>query len=308
MIDNQHPIGSGFTAASTAGDVLDGLDLTGRQVVVTGGRGRLGAEVSRALAAAGASVTVAGRDQIDLADPASIDAFAQRWLASGRPVHALVNNAVPRFSPELRLDGRGNELSFSTSHLGHFQLTRALLPALRRAGGARVLTVSSGAARFGEIRWDDPAFRRGYDPVQAYGQAKRANVLFTVELDRRYGDEGIRAFAAHPGVIIGPGPHDASALTSYGEQGLVDANGATIIDPAAGKKTIAQGAATLVFGAVSPLLDGLGGLYLKDSDVAVLDDTVRPLTADSIPSDANSAMLDPADARRLWTLSEQLLD
>jgi hypothetical protein len=100
---------------------------------------------------------------------------------------------------------------------------------------------------------------------------------------------------------------DPSRLASYREQGLVDADGTTVIDPAVGKKTIEQGAATLVFGAVSPALDGIGGVYLKDSDVAVLDDTVRPLTASSIPSDANSAMLDDADARRLWDVTEQLL-
>ncbi|KQO63733.1 SDR family NAD(P)-dependent oxidoreductase [Curtobacterium sp. Leaf261] len=324
MYEHQHPIGSGFTAASTADDVLAGVDLTGRSMIVTGGHGRLGREVTRALAAAGAAVTVASRDvdrataavqgisgvrveQLDLSDPDSVDAFAERWNASSRPLHALVANAAMLFTPELQLDARGNELSFSTSHLGHFQLTRALLPALRAADGARVLSVTSGAARFGQIRWDDLAFTRGYDAGAAYGQSKRANVLFTVELDRRFADEGIRAFAAHPGVIIGPGPHDPDRISSYREQGLVDEHGDTVIDPTAGKKTIEQGAANLVFGAASPVLDGIGGVYLKDSDVARLDDEVRPLTADSIPSEANSAMLDADDARRLWSVSEQLL-
>lgn len=323
MITDQHPLPTPFTASSTAADVLDGVDLTGRNVVVTGGHGRLGREASRALAAAGASVTVASRDtdrasaavagmpgvrveRLDLTDPASIDAFAARWTASGRPLHALVNNAAMLFTPDRRLDARGNELSFSTAHLGHFRLTRALLPALLEARGARVLTVTSGAARVGQIRWDDLTFANGYDPGAAYGQSKRANVLFTVELDRRYTDQGIRAFAAHPGVVIGPGPHDESRIASYREQGLVDEHGATVIDPAVGKKTVEQGAATLVFGAASPLLDGVGGVYLKDSDVAVVDDRVRPLTADSIPSDANSAMLDADDARRLWEVSVQL--
>ena len=324
MIDDQHPLGTGFTAASTATDILAGIDLTGRHVIVTGGHGRLGREASRAFAEAGAAVTVASRDttraeaavagidgirveRLDLTDPESVDAFADRWIASGHPVDALVNNAAMLFTPDLRLDSRGNELSFSTSHLGHFQLTRALLPALRKAQDARVLTVTSGAARFGRIRWDDLAFGTGYDAGAAYGQSKRANVLFTVEFDRRFADEGIRAFAAHPGVIIGPAPHDPGRVASYREQGLVDENGETIIDPAGGKKTIEQGAATLVFGAVSPLLDGIGGVYLKDNDVAVLDDAVRHLTADSIPSDANSAMLDLDDARRLWEVSERLL-
>ncbi|GAB3238242.1 SDR family NAD(P)-dependent oxidoreductase [Kineococcus gypseus] len=324
MTTHQAPLHTPFTPASTAHDVLAGVDLSGRAAVVTGGHSRLGREVTRALTSAGASVTVAARDtsraaeavdgmddvrveQLDLTDPASVDAFAARWTGSGRPVHVLVNNAAVLFGPQLRLDARGHELAFSTSHLGHFQLTRALLPALRAAGGARVVTVTSGAARFGGIRWDDLDFATGYDPVAAYAQSKRANVLFTVELDRRYATDGVRAFAAHPGVVIGAGPHAPGRLESYRAQGLVDEHGATVIDPRAGKKTVEQGAATLVFGAASPWLDGIGGVYLKDSDVAVLDDEERPLTADDIPSDANSAMLDPDDARRLWDVSEQLL-
>ncbi|WP_330282728.1 SDR family NAD(P)-dependent oxidoreductase [Streptomyces sp. NBC_00588] len=324
MTAQQTPLGTPFTASSTAADILSGLDLTGREVVVTGGHGRLGREVTRTLSDAGARVTVAARDperaaaaldgikdvqveRLDLTDPGSVDSFARRWLASGRPLHTLVNNAAVLFSPEIVRDARGHELQFSTSHLGHFQLTRALLPALRAADGARVVTVTSGAARYGEIRWNDLDFTSGYDPATAYGQSKRANVLFTVELDRRYADQGIRAFAAHPGVVIGPGPFTPEQADSYRAQGLIDDTGSTVIDPEGGKKTIEQGAATLVFGAASPLLDGHGGVYLKDSDIAVLDDEQRPLTADSIPSDANSAMLDPDDARRLWEVSEQLL-
>ncbi|MET0493005.1 MAG: SDR family NAD(P)-dependent oxidoreductase [Actinoplanes sp.] len=324
MIENQHPVGTGFTAASTADDVLHGLNLSGREIIVTGGHGRLGREISRALAAAGASVTVAARDtaraaavvdgitgvrvaRLDLTDPASIDAFADDWLSAGRPLHALVNNAAVLFAAERHLDRRGNELSFSTSHLGHFQLTQALLPALLTAGGARVVNVTSGAARFGTIRWHDLAFDDGYDPAAAYSQSKIANVLFAVELDRRYADRHIRAFAVHPGVVIGPGPHDESVQASYRAQGLIDEHGQTIIDPARGRKTVEQGAATAVLGAVSPTLAGVGGVYLKDSDVAVLDDDTPPLTAHSIPSDANSAILDPADAERLWAVSEELV-
>jgi NAD(P)-dependent dehydrogenase (short-subunit alcohol dehydrogenase family) len=260
-----------------------------------------------------AAVAVAGIaglrvEQLDLTDPGSVEAFARRWLVSGRPLHVLVNNAgVLPPPPRLRRDARGHELAFATSHLGHFQLTRALLPALRAAGAARVVNVTSGAARVGEIRWEDLDFATGYDPGAAYGQSKRANVLFTVESDRRYADQGVRAFAAHPGVVVGPGPFSLETSAMYRAQGLVDDDGAPVIDPEAGKKTVEQGAATLVFGAASPLLDGLGGVYLKDCDIAVLDDTPRPVTLDDIPSDANSAMLDPHDARRLWELSERLL-
>ncbi|OIH94437.1 SDR family NAD(P)-dependent oxidoreductase [Curtobacterium sp. MCBA15_001] len=323
MIEQQHPVGSGFRTATTASEVLAGLDLTGHHVVVTGGHGRLGLEVTRSLAVAGATVTVASRDvarasavvagiprvqveHLDLTDPGSVDSFTARWNASGRPLQALVANAAVLFSLERRLDARGNELAFSTSHLGHFQLAQGLLPALRSAGGARVVTVTSGAARIGAIRWNDPTFAHGYDAGAAYAQSKRANVLFSVAFDLRHAAEGIRATAAHPGVVIGPGPHRPDRVAAYREQGLVDEHGATVIDPERGTKTIEQGAATLVFGAVHPALDGVGGVYLKDSEVAVIDDEVRPLTAQRIPADANSAMLDPDDAERLWRLSEVL--
>lgn len=323
MIEQQIPLNTPFTAAATATDVLAGIDLTGKNIIVTGGHSRLGSEVTRSLAAAGASVTVAARDadraatavadiggvlieQLDLTDPSSIDAFVARWIATGKPLHVLVNSAAVVLSPEYRLDSRGHELSFSTSHLGHFQLTRGLMPALRAANGSRVLNVTSGAARFGAIMWDDLDLSAGYNTGVAYGQAKRANVLFTVELDRRYADEGIRSYAAHPGVIIGPGPHSPERAAAFRAQGLVDDDGNTIIDPEGGKKTAQQGAANLVFGAASPLLDGVGGVYLKDSDVSELDDTDYRLNANSIPSMANSAMLNADDARRLWDLSEQL--
>lgn len=324
MTTLQAPLDTPFTASSTASDVLGGVDLTGRNVIVTGGHSRLGREVSRALAAAGASVTVASRDtaraadavtgiygvkvdQLDLTDPDSVEAFAARWNESGRPLHILINSAAVLFGPQRRVDARGHELAFSTSHLGHFQLTRALLPALRAAHGARVVTVTSGAARIGSIQWDDLDFAASYNPVAAYAQSKRANVLFTVELENRVAEDDIHAFAVHPGVVIGPGPHALERLASFRAQGLVDEDGSTIVDPEVGKKTIEQGAATIVFAAASPLLDGLGGAYLKDSDIAVIDDEVRPMTADSIPADANSAMRDPEDARRLWNLSEELL-
>ena len=184
MTKPQAPLGTPFSASSTVSDVLDGLDLTGHKVVVTGGHSRLGREVSRTPAAAGAAVTVAARDpqrraavavagiaglrveQLDLTDPGSVEAFAQRWLISGRPIARLINNAglLPP-PPELLLDARSHELAFATSHLGHFQLTRAPLPALRAAEGARVVNVTSGAARVGEIRWEDLDFATGYDPL-----------------------------------------------------------------------------------------------------------------------------------------------
>ncbi|MEV0385029.1 SDR family NAD(P)-dependent oxidoreductase [Nonomuraea sp. NPDC050643] len=325
MTHKQHPIGSGFTAASTADEVLAGIELAGKNVIVTGGHSGIGREATRALVKAGASVTVGSRDpgrartalagiegveadRLDLMDPASIDAFAGRRLTSRRPLHILINCAGLPAPEKLERDARGYEAQFATNHLGHFQLTLALLPALRAAHGARVVNVTSGAQRFSDIRWDDPHFDDGYDPHAAYAQSKTANVLFAVELDRRWAEDGIRGYAVHPGVVVGTNLNGAAGQDSLRAMGLIDASGRPIIDPERGKKTPQQGAATIVFAAASPLLAEIGGVYLKDNDVSRLDDEPRPLTAQSIPSEVASHSIDPRSARRLWELSEKLLD
>lgn len=324
MNDQQHPLGSGFTAASTADEVLAGADLTGVNVIVTGGHSGIGLAATRALARAGASVTVPARDpdraaanlagtdrvqvhRMDLLDPVAVDAFAAAWTTTGRPLHVLINNAaVPAPSSAVR-DSRGFEVQFATSHLGHFQLTLALHDALRAAHGARVVNVSSGAHRFGTIRWDDPNFTDSYDPGVAYAQAKLANVLFAVALDRRWAPDGIRGYAVHPGVVLGTQLNAGGDPAAYRAMGLLDQDGRPVIDPPAGKKTADQGAATVVFAVASPQLDGIGGVYLKDNDIAPLDDRTLPVTADLIPSDATSHALDPEVADRLWDLSRQML-
>ena len=322
MTHKQHPIGSGFTAAATANDVLAGIDLTGKNVIVTGGCAGIGLEVVRALTNAGASVTATSRnpqnaaaslvgseqievEQLDLVDPASVNAFVRRWLATKRPLHILVNGAGASGGPER--DARAYETQFATNHLGHFQLTLGLLPALRAAHGARVVNVSSGAQRFADIRWDDPNFKTGYNSRAAYAQSKTANVLFAVELDRRFANEGIRAYAVHPGVVVGTKLNSSAGTDALRIMGLIDASGNAIIDPAVGKKTPQQGASTIVFAATSPLLADIGGVYLKDNDISRLDDEPRQLTATSIPSEVVSHSIDPVSARRLWDLSERLL-
>lgn len=325
MNQAQHPIGTGFTAASTVDDILAGIDLAGKNVIVTAGHAGLGLETTRALAKAGASVTVGSRDveraskaiagidrvevgQLDLLDPRSIHSFAAPWIESARPLHILVNNAAAIAPKTLTLDARGFEVQFSTSHLGHFDLTRALLPSLRKAHGARVVNVSSGAQRFGQIRWEDPSFSNGYNSSQAYAQSKKANVLFAVELDRRWAKDGIRGYAVHPGVVVGTTLNGSAGPEALRAMGLIDEEGKPIIDPARGKKNLAQGASTIVFAATSPLLADIGGVYLKDNDVSIIDDEPKTLTADSIPSEVASSSIDPASARRLWDLSERLLE
>ena len=204
-------------------------------------------------------------------------------------------------------DARGYETQFATNHLGHFQLTLALLSALRAAHGARVVNLSSGAQKFGNIRWDDPNFKEGYNSRAAYAQSKVANVLFAVELDRRWAADGIRGYAVHPGVVVGTKLNKSAGDEALKRMGLIDDAGRPIIDPVVGKKTPSQGASTVVFAATSLMLDGIGGVYLKDSDISALDDEPRQLTADSIPAEVASHSIDPVSAERLWVLSERLL-
>ena len=323
----QHPLNSGFTAASTADDVVEDIDLSGKNVIVTGGHAGLGLETTRALSKAGASVTVAARNpdraamalvdvegvsvsQLDLIDPDSVDAFVTRWLRSDRPLHILVNNAGVAASECVVRDARGYEAQFATNHLGHFQLTRGLHSALKSTGDARVVNVSSGAQRFGRIRWDDPHFTADYDPGVAYAQSKVANVLFAVELDRRWAPEGIRAYAAHPGVVVGTALNNSGGEERQRAMGLIDESGRAIINPYTGRKTPQQGAATVVFAATSRLLDDVGGVYLKDCDISPLVAEELPMTTDpnvDIPAEVAPHSIDPRSARRLWDLSEKLL-
>jgi NAD(P)-dependent dehydrogenase (short-subunit alcohol dehydrogenase family) len=323
MTNNQQPLNSGYTAASTAEEVLKGIDLTGRNVIVTAGHSGIGLETTRALAAAGASVLVGVRhpdraaaslasigrvevDRLDLADPASIEEFAARYRASGRALHILINNAGI-MSPDLARDARGYEQQFATNHLGHFQLTHGLLPALRAADGARVVAVSSRAHRQSDIRWDDLHFAHGYDKMVAYGQSKTAIVLFAAELDRRWADDGIRGYSLHPGGIVGTDLAPSLTEDVLRSTGLVDDTGRPIIDPDRDMKNPQQGAATSVFAATSPLLADIGGVYLQNSDIAPLEESSVPAVADGPATGVMPYAVDPVLALRLWELSEQLI-
>jgi NAD(P)-dependent dehydrogenase (short-subunit alcohol dehydrogenase family) len=319
----QKPIGSGFGAASTAADVLKGLDLSGRVAIVTGGYAGIGLETTRALAEAGATVIVPARNpdkarqalnaiprveqsRLDLLVPPSIDAFASEFLASGRPLHMLINNAGIMATPLAR-DSRGYESQFSANHLGHFQLTVRLWPALRAAHGARVVSLTSRGHQRAAMDFDDPQFqRRPYDRWHAYGQSKTANVLFAVELERRGQASGIRAFAVHPGAVL----TDLSRHMTDDELrafGLARTDGIGFIP--AGKsvaeggefKTLQQAAATSVWCAASPQLTGMGGVYCQDVEIAPI---LPPESSSNVG--VRPYAIDPKAAQRLWTLSEEL--
>lgn len=312
----QTPIASPFGAASTAREVIDGIDLSGRVAIVTGGHSGIGLETTRALAGAGATVIVPARnpdkahaaiggwrrveiETLDLMDPASIDAFAARFLQTRRDLHLLINNAG-FISYRLQRDVRGYESQFATHHLGHFQLTARLWPAL--ANGARVVTVSSMGHRAAPVDFDDIHFaRRPYDSYAAYGQSKSANALFALWLDRIGNPAGVRAFSLHPGGMITSGFSRDMSDADKKATGFLDAEGRPVIDPENNMKTLEQGAATSVWCATSALLDGKGGVYCENCNIAR-----------AVPADSPDALgvrpwaIAPELAERLWRVSERL--
>jgi NAD(P)-dependent dehydrogenase (short-subunit alcohol dehydrogenase family) len=307
---------SRFDKDSTTTQVLEGIDLAGVVAVVTGGSGGLGEETSRALAACGASVVMTARDlakgeaaaekirastgnpsveveELELDSLASVRAFAKRFLAQRGPIQLLINNAGVMASPKGQTQD-GFERQFGTNHVGHFLLTCLLAPALRAGTPARVVNLSSGGHRFSDILWDDPQFEHTeYEKFRSYGQSKTANVLFTVELDRRLRDEGVRAFAVHPGAIV----------TELGRH-LVPDDIKMMSQRAGGKlefKTIPAGAATSCYAATSADLEGLGGLYLEDCHVAERNDDETSVGG------VRSYAVDADSAQRLWALTEELV-
>ncbi|WP_394838716.1 oxidoreductase [Pendulispora rubella] len=321
MSTPQSPIGSGFDAASTAADVVGNVDLTGKVAIVTGGASGIGVETVRALRMAGADVIVPARaphkartalagldgvaiEPMDLFDPASIDGFVKAFLASRRALHILVNSAGIMACPLVR-DARGFESQFATNHLGHFQLTLGLWPALRKANGARVVSVSSWGHRRSPVVLDDPNFdHRDYDRWLAYGQSKTANVLFAVHLDRRGKSDGVRGFSVHPGAIANTGLGRYLSGDELRALGVIDEHGNTILDPSKQLKTVEQGASTSVWCATSPILDGMGGVYCENNDIASL---VTPRKGGSVGGGVMPHAIDPEAAERLWALSECLL-
>ncbi|GIJ65481.1 SDR family NAD(P)-dependent oxidoreductase [Virgisporangium ochraceum] len=307
-----------FTAESTAEQVVEGIDLTGRRAVVTGGASGIGVETARALAAAGADVTLAVRDRaagertaedivattgnkqvwvavLELTDRASVAAFTASWDG---PLHLLVNNAGVMAAPLTRTP-EGWELQFATNHLGHFGLTAGLHRALAQGAaetgrGSRVVSVSSAGHLRSPVDFDDPHFeRRGYEPWTAYGQSKTANILFAVELTRRWQADGVTANALHPGGI-------RTNLQRHVSEADLDAIRRSVGAASFSWKSVEQGAATSVLLATSPLLEGVGGRYFEDCNEAGPN---RPGERTGVAAYA----LDPEAARRLWTVSEESL-
>jgi NAD(P)-dependent dehydrogenase (short-subunit alcohol dehydrogenase family) len=295
---------------TTTDEVLDGVDLGGRIAVVTGASTGLGLETARALASAGAQVVLAGRNgerieaavaailerepnatlepgALDLASLDSVRAFADWYAGSHDRLHLLINNAGVMYTPCERT-AEGFELQFGTNHVGHFLLTCLLVPQLLADPPSRVVNLSSGGHMTSDVIWDDPNFERhDYDKFASYGQSKTANILFSVELDRRLGDRGVHAYAVHPGLIH---TELSRYMTEDDMRHLMEmAKGGGGMPPA---KTVEQGAATSVWAATAPELESQGGAYLADTEVT---DRHAPWARD------------PEAAKRLWALSEDLV-
>lgn len=321
----QQPLGSGFNATSTASDVIKGVDLSGKTVIITGGYAGIGLETTRVLAAAGATVILPARDvqkaqknvtgipnveleQMDLIHPASIDAFAEKFLATNRPLHVLINNAGIMWVP-LRRDNRGYESQLATNHLGHFQLTARLWPALKNANGARVVNVSSFGHQIAPFNFGDPNFlHREYQTLEGYGQSKTANNLFAVELDNRGRSFNVRAYALHPGAVNGTDLGREAPMELFQQMGTHDIDGNIRPEVASTLKTIPQGAATTVWCATSTQLNGIGGVYCEDADIAELDlgNIEHRYDMPATLRGVKPYSLDETNARQLWTLSEEL--
>ncbi|MFC4016478.1 SDR family NAD(P)-dependent oxidoreductase [Micromonospora sp. GCM10011542] len=296
-----------FGFASTADEVIAGVDLTGQRAIVTGGAGGIGVETARSLARAGAEVVLAvrrvsageqaaadiaasiGADRVtarelDLADQDSVRRFVAGW---DQPLHMLINNAGIMALPELERTAEGWEMQFATNFMGHFALTVGLHDALVAAGRARVVSVSSSGNLFSPVVFDDLHFAfRPYDPLLAYGQSKSAEALLAVEVTRRWSAEGVYSNALNPGAIATGLQKHTGGLKSPKEM----------------HKTPQQGAATSVLLAASPLLDGVGGRYFEDCTEAPVV-TERPADYAGVAAYA----VDPGNAERLWTVASDLL-
>ena len=304
-----------FNHQTTADEVLADINLTGKRVLITGGSSGLGAESARAMAAKGAEVIITARkkekaaevvanikkatgsdiavEELELGSFASIRAFADRFLKQYNKLNILINNAGVMACPQSKTED-GIEMQFGANYLGHFLMTNLIMPSLINGAPSRVVCLSSAAHSYSRVLFDDINFERtAYQKFVAYGQAKSAVVLFAVALDKRLSGKGVRVFSVHPGVIDTPlGRHFSEkdkAVMSKAVEAIHDE-----------WKTVESGAATQVYAATHPDLNGKGGLYLSDCNIAPVDDV-------ALLNVVRSYAVDPDEAERLWSVSEEMV-
>lgn len=318
---DQKPVNSNFHRKSTGQEVLADIHLNGKTAIVTGGYSGIGLETTRALAAKGVKVIIPVRSKkkasenlasvegtvqtayMDLGDLKSVNDFASTMLKEIDRLDLLINNAGIMACPETRV-GPGWEAQFGINHMGHFALTNALLPLLKKTSGARVVSLSSTGHKISGIRWEDIHYQSGnYDKWQAYGQSKTANALFANALSRRLQETGGLAFAVHPGGIFTPlqrhlPQEEMVAL------GWIDQEGNPTELAKQGFKTPEQGCSTTLWAATSPLLENKPGVYCEDCNIAAPTDLDSPMAR---YSGVNAHACDDEAAEQLWKISEDFL-
>ena len=311
---------SSFGARSTASEIVAGHDLHGKTIMITGGSSGIGYETARTLLEVGAEVILAGRSQakgeqavqalhttypqspvhflsLDLGSLASVHQTVEYFFGSWNKLDVLINNAAIAATP-LGYTVDGYEQQFATNYLGHFLLAQSLVPALRKATPARVVSLTSGTHRASDIHFDDIHYQhRPYDKWEAYGQSKTADALLAVALTRHFREQGITANAVNPGgVLTGLQQHLSREET---RARYYDAEGNLLPS----FKTLEQGAATTVWASIAPELEGIGGLYLEDCHQAILYDPEISTLTGYMPY-----ALSANHAEQLWTISQKLVE
>ena len=315
----QKPIGSGFGAKSEPTEVLEGIDLHGKVALVTGGYSGIGLETTRALSDCGARVIVPARRpdiaknelegiinkedilNLDLANPRSVYKFVEEFIDNGITLDILINNAAVMACPQMPTDN-GWDLQFAVNHIGHFILTKGLLPSLLRSNESRVVTLSSTGHKLSGIRWDDIHFEKDYDKWQSYGQSKTAASLLAIELDSRMKSEGIRALSVHPGGIFTPLQRHLQKEEMIA-LGWLNEDGELSEMAAAGFKSATQGASTTLWCATSPMLSDIGGVYCENCDIAAKEDDGPNARYVGVADWA----IDTEEASKLWEKTEKTL-
>ena len=315
----QKPIGSGFGAKSEPTEVLEGIDLNGKVALVTGGYSGIGLETTRALSDCGARVIVPARRRdiaidelegiinkedilnLDLANPNSVYKFVEEFVDNGITLDILINNAAVMACPQMLTDN-GWDLQFAVNHIGHFILTKGLLPSLLQSNESRVVTLSSTGHKLSGIRWDDIHFENDYDKWQSYGQSKTAASLLAIELDSRMKNEGIRALSVHPGGIFTPLQRHLQKEEMIA-LGWLNEDGELSEMAAAGFKSATQGASTTLWCATNPMLSNIGGVYCENCDVAAREDDGPNARYVGVADWA----IDTEEANKLWEETERTL-
>ena len=316
--EQQKPVDSGFGAKSEPAEILKDIDLEGKVAMVTGGYSGIGLETTRALKEAGARVIVPARRKdvaksalsgivesedilnLDLADPSSAQSFVNEFVDSGMSLDILINNAAVMACPQMPTK-EGWDLQFAVNHIGHFIITKGLLPTMS-SSGSRIVTLSSTGHKLSGIQWEDVHFEGSYDKWKAYGQSKTAASLLAVEISERMKDEGIKTYSVHPGGIFTPlqrhlEKEEMIALGWLGEDGELSEMAA------ANFKSPTQGASTSLWCATSPMLEEVSGVYCENCDVAVRQEDGPMARYIGVADWA----VDTDEAAKLWDLTEHTL-